>query len=202
MIDYADGDQKRVTKSDNPASAPVDLADKVKGMYRLLDLISESGSNGYGMNPRPLGDGFMALIRLIVDKVIIAQDSLQRFINAMSPGAYASITKVDFKTLDQLAIKPRGIYGCKNEIVRLLQSLGAVDEKLCVIYLTCLQCFSLLSEPACCSCQVMLAEHSHPGYTSSRLARPKQQTSVTTSSTGPKTRPGMTRQHHLWAATE
>jgi hypothetical protein len=66
--------------------------------------------------------------------VIIAQDSLQRFINAMSPGAYASITKVDFKTLDRLAIKPLGIYGCKDEIVRLLQSLGAVDKKMCVTF--------------------------------------------------------------------
>ena len=26
----------------------IDLAGKVKGMYRLLDLIEESGSNGYG----------------------------------------------------------------------------------------------------------------------------------------------------------
>src|SRR6266404_1468891 len=67
-----------------------------------------------------------------VDKVIIAQDSLQRFINTMSPGAYASITKVDFKTLDRLATKPLGIYGCKDQIVRLLRSLGAVDNKLCV----------------------------------------------------------------------
>ncbi|KAI9443938.1 hypothetical protein H4582DRAFT_1807523, partial [Lactarius indigo] len=91
---------------------PVDLADEVVGMYRLMDLISESGSNGY------------------VDKVIIAQDSLQRFINSVSPGAYASITKVDFKILDRLSIKPLGIYGCKDEIVRLLQSIGAVDKKL------------------------------------------------------------------------
>lgn len=30
---------------------PVDLADEVEGMYRLMDLISESGSNGCGMDP-------------------------------------------------------------------------------------------------------------------------------------------------------
>ncbi|KAH9059728.1 hypothetical protein EDB87DRAFT_1831890 [Lactarius vividus] len=97
---------------DELAPIPVDLADEVEGMYRLMDLISESGSNGY------------------VDKVIIAQDSLRRFINTISPGAYATITKVDFKILDRLAIKPLGIYGCKDEIVRLLLSIGAVDEKL------------------------------------------------------------------------
>jgi hypothetical protein len=28
---------------------PVDLAQKVNGMYRLLDVVSESGSNGHGM---------------------------------------------------------------------------------------------------------------------------------------------------------
>ncbi|KAI9455179.1 hypothetical protein BJY52DRAFT_1224795, partial [Lactarius psammicola] len=89
---------------DDLASIPVDLADEVEGMYRLMDLISESGSNGC--------------------------DPLRRFINAISPGAYASITEVDFKILDQLSIKPLGIYGCKDEIVRLLLSIGAVDKKL------------------------------------------------------------------------
>jgi hypothetical protein len=92
-------------------SQPEDLADRVKGMYRLLALIGESGSNGY------------------VDKVVIAQDSLQRFVNAMSPGAYASVTKVDFKTLDRLMIKPLGVYGSKDVIVRLLTSIGAIDEE-------------------------------------------------------------------------
>jgi hypothetical protein len=64
-----------------------------------------------------------------VDKVIIAQDSIQRFINSISPGAYASITKVDFKTLDQFMIKPLGVYGSQDEIVRLLQCMGAIDYK-------------------------------------------------------------------------
>ncbi|KAI9443812.1 hypothetical protein H4582DRAFT_1039790 [Lactarius indigo] len=108
MKNCADGDRNRAKNNDNPAPTPVDLADQVKGMYRLLDLISESGSDGYA----------------------VAQDSLQRFINAISPGAYASITKIDLKALDRLAIKPLGIYGCKDEIVRLLQSLGAVDREL------------------------------------------------------------------------
>ena len=46
----------------------------------------------------------------------------------MSPGAYASITRVDFNTLDQLEIKPLGVYGSKDEIVRLMRSIGAVDD--------------------------------------------------------------------------
>ena len=63
-----------------------------------------------------------------VDKVIISQNSLQCFINAVSPGAYTSITKVDFKALDQFMIKPLGVYGSKDEIVRLLRSIDVVDE--------------------------------------------------------------------------
>ena len=52
--------------SGSSASTSVDLADKFKGMYRLLDLISESGSSGYGKNlPHPLRDRFAKLIRHI-----------------------------------------------------------------------------------------------------------------------------------------
>ena len=46
----------------------------------------------------------------------------------MAPGTYASITKVDFKALDRLMIKPLGVYGSKDEIVRLLRSINAVTE--------------------------------------------------------------------------
>ena len=69
---------------------------------------------------------------ILVDKVIIAQDPLKRFINAICPGSYASVTKVDFKTLDNFMIKPLGVYGSKVEIVRFLRSLGAVNEDMCV----------------------------------------------------------------------
>jgi hypothetical protein len=80
-----------------------------------------------------VSDGLHIRIRLliglsIVDKVIISQESLQRFINAVSPGAYTSITKVDFKALDQFMIKPLGVYGSKDEIVRLLRSIDVLDE--------------------------------------------------------------------------
>jgi hypothetical protein len=85
----------------------------------------------------------------------------------MSPGAYASITKVDFKILDRLSIKPLGIYGCKDEIVRLLQSIGAVNEKLCVILVFTYRAFSnLFSGLAYCSLQATLTVPiSHLVYT-------------------------------------
>ena len=58
---------------------------------------------------------------------MIAQESLKAFINALSPGAYSSITKVNFKKLDDLLLKPIGVYGSKEEIVRFLREMGAVD---------------------------------------------------------------------------
>jgi hypothetical protein len=115
---------------------PMDLAEQIKGMYRLLDLISESGSNGCGNEPF-LDSLLVSSIKLpfiVVDKVIIAQDSLKRFINAICPGSYASLTKVDFKALDRFMIKPLGIYGAKVEILRFLRSLNAVNEDMYVAF--------------------------------------------------------------------
>jgi hypothetical protein len=37
----------------SPPALPMDLSEGIKGMYRLLDLFSESGSNGCGSYPFP-----------------------------------------------------------------------------------------------------------------------------------------------------
>jgi len=72
---------------------------------------------------------FYELMEFIVDKIVISQQSLQMFINALSPGAYSSITKVNFKMLDNFLLKPIGIYGSKEEIVRFLCGIRAVDDQ-------------------------------------------------------------------------
>ncbi|KAJ7739823.1 hypothetical protein B0H16DRAFT_1567947 [Mycena metata] len=95
---------------DPPAPVSTDLMYSVNGMFRALELCTEHGSGG------------------LVNKIIIAQESLQAFINELSPGAYSSLTKVDFKRLDELLIKPAGLYGSKSEIVAFLSAHGAVDE--------------------------------------------------------------------------
>ncbi|KAH8977863.1 hypothetical protein EDB86DRAFT_2816692 [Lactarius hatsudake] len=95
------------TESTHPGK---DLSRPVHGMYPLLDLITEQGSSG------------------LVDKIVVAQQSLQEFINALSPGAYSSITKVNFKILDNVVLKPFGVYGSKEEIVRFLREIKAVDD--------------------------------------------------------------------------
>ena len=44
------------------------------------------------------------------------------------------MTKVNFKALDQYVIKPVGVYGSKEEIVRFLLELGVADDSLYVAY--------------------------------------------------------------------
>ena len=70
-----------------------------------------------------------------VDKIIISQNSLEAFINSVCPGAYVSMTKVNFKALDDYVIKPVGVYGSKEELVRFLLQLAAIDETMYVILL-------------------------------------------------------------------
>ena len=63
-----------------------------------------------------------------MDKIIISQDSLGQFINNVLPGAYSSMTKVNFQALDQLPVKPLGVYGSRLEIIRFLLDIKAIDE--------------------------------------------------------------------------
>lgn len=65
---------------------------------------------------------------MLVDKIIIAQDSLKDLIDTLSAGAYTSISKINFAALDRTSIKAKGVYGSKSEIVRLLRELDAVDD--------------------------------------------------------------------------
>ncbi|KAI6101004.1 hypothetical protein EV401DRAFT_1890426 [Pisolithus croceorrhizus] len=125
-LDDAEGasSKKKLMGADDPPVDSLDnqdLARSLPGFYRILDLVTEQGSGG------------------LVDKIIISQNSLKAFVNAISPGAYASMTKVNFKMLDQSTIKPVGIYGSKEEIVRFLLRLRIVDETIAI---------HLLSEPS------------------------------------------------------
>lgn len=90
-----------------------------------------------------------------MDKVIISQESLGRFINDLHPGAYVSMTRVDFAALDQLSVKPIGIYGSKTELVRFLQTAGVVDEVTYVQLLTpTAACLMLCSALSLCTAKV------------------------------------------------
>ncbi|TFY78520.1 hypothetical protein EWM64_g5494 [Hericium alpestre] len=125
---YASAAQSRVdtpVQMDVDVSPPtstasgLDLVNRVKGMYRILDLISEQGSGG------------------LVAKIVIAQESLRAFINTISPNSYSATTKVNFQALDKLALKPMGIYGNKEEIATFFIELGIVDRATFVAELLC-----------------------------------------------------------------
>jgi hypothetical protein len=68
-----------------------------------------------------------------VDKVVIAQESFSRLINTISPGAYTSMTKISFTDLDKSRLRPTGVYGSRDELVKLMRTLGAVNDELFVL---------------------------------------------------------------------
>jgi hypothetical protein len=111
------------------ARCPLDLVDSIHGMYRILDLVSESSSGGLGNDASHPSTPPVAKYTT-VDKVLIAQESLGKFINDIRPGAYMSMTKVNFGALDAVHLKPLGIYGSHTEIVRFLVRLNFVSEAM------------------------------------------------------------------------
>jgi hypothetical protein len=89
-----------------------------------------------------------------VEKVVVNQANLGLLSNKLLPGSYQSVSRIDFKALDQvklcqlcsltpllnayvpkIAVKPKGIYGNKSEIAKFLQRVNCVDEKTSVMFL-------------------------------------------------------------------
>ena len=68
-----------------------------------------------------------------MEKVIIDQESLKRFVNEVSPGAYVSLTRIDFRALDNASIKPVGVYGSRERIVDLFLEVGSIEPHMFVI---------------------------------------------------------------------
>ena len=56
-----------------------------------------------------------------------------------------SLTKVDFKALDKFQVKPIGIYGSKDEIVRFLVSVAVIDDTTYVAVQLVVQLLLLIS---------------------------------------------------------
>nr|VWO93934.1 Protein SEY1 (EC [Ganoderma boninense] len=108
-----DGNPKDGTRVQTfPSQATnLDIAASIPDFYRVLDLIYDRGSGG------------------LVDKIIIEQESLGRFINVLRPNAYTSITKVDFSALDHVQVRAIGLYGSKSAIVDFLHHNAIVDEE-------------------------------------------------------------------------
>jgi len=79
---------------------------------------------------------------------VIDKPSIEALANKLSPGSYASMTKVhsssiahrawqltvpiissqiDFQALEREIIKPLGIYGSVSAIVKLFEDIGCID---------------------------------------------------------------------------
>jgi hypothetical protein len=117
----------------DPAKS-LDLVTCVDGMFRILDLVSEQGSGGLGINIFSFKRQVcLTCVLNPVDKIIIAQPELSQFINELAPGAYRSLTKVDYNDLDRIPVRPLGVYGSKSEIVRFLRSLNAINGEMWVV---------------------------------------------------------------------
>jgi hypothetical protein len=68
---------------------------------------------------------------LSVDKMVISP-RIRGLVETLSPGAFRHLTDIDLEALDQVIVKPLGIYGSKSEIVRYLKSYGAISDEVYV----------------------------------------------------------------------
>ena len=68
-----------------------------------------------------------------MEKITIDDESLKRFINKISPGACISLTRIDFRSLDNTRVKPVGVYGSRERIVDLFLEVGSIEPHLFVI---------------------------------------------------------------------
>ncbi|CAE6468702.1 unnamed protein product [Rhizoctonia solani] len=94
----------------NIAAPPEDPLSAIPNLFRLLDLVDEHASGG------------------IIERVVIDQHSLHSLLNIVQPGSYDSVSKINFRSLDQLAIKPTGVYGNRSEIVEFLRRTQFLDQ--------------------------------------------------------------------------
>lgn len=109
----------------------MDLLNRMHCVYRLLELYSERGNSGLGTSVHSSSLYIQLIINhKIVDKVVIPQQSLRRFVNSVSRKAYKSMTRIDFASLDKVSLRPIGVYGSKSEIIKLLLEIGAIDESM------------------------------------------------------------------------
>ena len=68
-----------------------------------------------------------------MDKIVIDEHGAKAFVNGILPGAYKSVSSVDFEALDKHRLQLIGIYGSKTEIARFLLASGNIDQETCVL---------------------------------------------------------------------
>ncbi|GBC07438.1 hypothetical protein RclHR1_07470003 [Rhizophagus clarus] len=89
-----------------------DLAEYIPGLYRLLDLCKDDGSNG------------------LVDKIIISKDSLKGLCNDIVPLSFKSISDINFTKLNSISFRLIGCYGNHTLIAKLILSKKIINKEI------------------------------------------------------------------------
>ncbi|RGB31341.1 hypothetical protein C1646_709203 [Rhizophagus diaphanus] len=89
-----------------------DLANDIFGLYRLLDLCNDDGSNG------------------IVDKIIISKEQLKKLCNDMVPSSFKSISEINYTKLNSTSIRLIGCYGNRNLIAKFLLNRDIIKQQI------------------------------------------------------------------------
>ncbi|PKY25816.1 hypothetical protein RhiirB3_528172 [Rhizophagus irregularis] len=89
-----------------------DLANRINGLYRLLDLCYDDGSSG------------------IVDKIIISKEYLGKLCNDMVPSSFKSISEINYSKLNSIPFRLIGYYGNRILIAKLLLNKNIIDQQL------------------------------------------------------------------------
>ncbi|CAG8740455.1 6545_t:CDS:2, partial [Funneliformis caledonium] len=89
-----------------------DLIEHIPGLYRLLDLYKDDGSNG------------------LVDKIIISKDFLKKLCDNVAPSSYKSISEINYTKLNSISVRLIGCYGNRRLIAKLLLNLEIINQQI------------------------------------------------------------------------
>ncbi|CAI2161359.1 15834_t:CDS:10 [Funneliformis geosporum] len=112
--DSQDRDEASSNESEcrEPYKYGKDLAEYVPGLYRLLDLCKDDGTNGF------------------VDKITISRDYLEKLCNNYVQSSFKSISEIDFVKLNAISIHLIGCYGNHALIAGLLKKKEIIDQQI------------------------------------------------------------------------
>ncbi|CAB4415712.1 unnamed protein product [Rhizophagus irregularis] len=89
-----------------------DLANRINGLYRLLDLCDDDDSSG------------------IVDRIIISKEYLGKLCNDMVQSSFKSISEINYSELNSISFRLIGCYGNRILIAKLLLNKNIIDQQL------------------------------------------------------------------------
>ncbi|CAG8640440.1 7688_t:CDS:2, partial [Funneliformis mosseae] len=108
----SENNAKIVSVNDDDMENLNDLTELIPGLYHLLDLCKDDGSNG------------------LVDKIIISKEGLKNLCNDYVKNSFKSISDIDYNQLNSCTMRLIGCYGNHVLITKLLLNKNIIDQKL------------------------------------------------------------------------